>query len=252
MGEALSKFEKEATDAQYEIFQLLLREVWRIAMRSQHYLTVQYLDKPAVFAQLLSRFSQFYTIPPASSRGRPPKPQYLHQVLGLVLCYYTGSMENSTLSLLFGVPPSTLARTLKKAENALAAALKGYSPARIAWPSPARQVELAGLVESREPLLKHTFGFIDGKNLRVKEPSNADLQNAIYNGWLHAVFVTSTICFAADGCIIWSRHNCPGSWNDADTSLIFRKKLVDPNFCPDARMNVVSDSAFPCSTELTG
>ncbi|ETM98629.1 hypothetical protein PPTG_24580 [Phytophthora nicotianae INRA-310] len=27
MGEALSKFEKEATDAQYEIFQLLLREV---------------------------------------------------------------------------------------------------------------------------------------------------------------------------------------------------------------------------------
>ncbi|KAE9330655.1 hypothetical protein PF008_g15687 [Phytophthora fragariae] len=25
----------------------------------------------------------------------------------------------------------------------------------------------------------HTFGFIDGKNLRVQQPSNADLQNAI-------------------------------------------------------------------------
>ncbi|KAE9065446.1 hypothetical protein PF010_g28199 [Phytophthora fragariae] len=35
------------------------------------------------------------------------------------------------------------------------------------------------LVEAREPLFKHTFGFIDGKNLRVQQPSNADLQNAI-------------------------------------------------------------------------
>ncbi|GMF18504.1 unnamed protein product [Phytophthora fragariaefolia] len=35
-------------------------------------------------------------------------------------------------------------------------------------PSPAQQVRLAKLVEAREPLLKHTFGFIDGKNLRVR------------------------------------------------------------------------------------
>ncbi|KAE8898956.1 hypothetical protein PF001_g16994 [Phytophthora fragariae] len=41
------------------------------------------------------------------------------------------------------------------------------------------QEELAKLVEAREPLLKHTFGFIDGKNFKVQQPSNADLQNAI-------------------------------------------------------------------------
>jgi len=84
------------------------------------------------------------------------------------------------------------------------------------------------------------------------QPSNADLQNAMYNGWLHSVFVTGTICFAADGCIIWCNHNCPGSWNDSDTSLGFRMKLLDPAFCPDTRMNVVSDSAFPCATAMTG
>ncbi|ETO66159.1 hypothetical protein F444_16595 [Phytophthora nicotianae P1976] len=32
----------------------------------------------------------------------------------------------------------------------------------------------------------------------------------------------------------------------------FGAKLLDPKFCPVSRMNVVSDSAFPCSTELTG
>ncbi|ETP24167.1 hypothetical protein F441_02788 [Phytophthora nicotianae CJ01A1] len=154
--------------------------------------------------------------------------------------------------MLFGLPPSTLARTLRKAEKALAAALKGYPPARIAWPSAPEQAELARLVEAREPLLKYTFGFTDDKNLRVMQPSNADLQNAMYNGWLHAVFVTGTICFAANGCIIWSRHNCPGSWNDADTSLGFRNKLLSPKYRPDRRMNVVSESAFPCSAAMTG
>ncbi|KAG2908635.1 hypothetical protein PC117_g19884 [Phytophthora cactorum] len=70
------------------------------------------------------------------------------------------------------------------------------------------------MVKAREPLLSHTFGFIDGKNLRVQQPFNADLQNAMYNGWLHS--------------------------------------LLDPAYCPDERVNVVSDSAFPCSTAVTG
>jgi len=56
----------------------------------------------------------------------------------------------------------TLSRTLNKAEEALSRALDGYAPARIAWPSPSHQTELARLVEAREPLLRHTFGFIDG------------------------------------------------------------------------------------------
>eukprot|EP00644_Phytophthora_capsici_P004857 jgi/Phyca11/97251/e_gw1.1.673.1 len=163
-------------------------------MRSRHYLTSQCLDKPnesawmslymngtdknflnatsltrASFHQLLQRFSTFYHIRPVSSAGgRPPKLRYHHQGLGLILCFYVGSMGASTLCMLFGVPPSTLARALRKAEEALAGTLKGHRPARISWPSPARQVELARRVEAREPLLKQTFGFIDGKNLRLR------------------------------------------------------------------------------------
>eukprot|EP00644_Phytophthora_capsici_P007522 jgi/Phyca11/112048/e_gw1.21.568.1 len=166
-------------------------------MRSRHYLTTQCLDPPREFAwmilyrhgndlnflnatsltsgiciqadhQLLRRFRRFYYIPRHTARGRPPKLRYHHQALGLVLYFYVGSMEQSTLCLVFGIPPSTLSRALRRAEEALSSTLKGYAPARIAWPSPLRQVELAMLVEAREPLLKHTFGFIDGKNLRVR------------------------------------------------------------------------------------
>ncbi|KAE8911377.1 hypothetical protein PF001_g20571 [Phytophthora fragariae] len=68
--------------------------------------------------------------------------------------------------MLFAVPPSTSAWTLRWAEEALSKTLGKYSPARISWPSPSHQEELAKLVEAREPLLKHTFGFIDGKNFK--------------------------------------------------------------------------------------
>ncbi|ETL84312.1 hypothetical protein L917_15833, partial [Phytophthora nicotianae] len=39
---------------------------------------------------------------------------------------------------------------------------------------------------------------------------------------------------------------CASTWDP------WRAKLLNPKFCPVSRMNVVSDSAFPCSTELTG
>ncbi|KAF1790815.1 hypothetical protein GQ600_27772 [Phytophthora cactorum] len=64
-------------------------------------------------------------------------------------------------------PPSTLSKTLRRADEELGAALKDYAPTRISWPSPARQIELAKRVEAREPLLTHTSGFIDEKNVRV-------------------------------------------------------------------------------------
>ncbi|ETI48941.1 hypothetical protein F443_07091 [Phytophthora nicotianae P1569] len=277
VGEAVQRHEQELKEARREVFAMLIEDAWRTAMRSRHYLTSQCLDTPSesawmvlfeygsdlnflnatsltriAFRQLLHRFAACYTIRDPNSRGRPPKLQYLHQVLGLMLVFYTGSMEQSSLSMLFGVPPSTLSPTLQRAERVLNQALNDYKPSRIAWPSPAHQAKLAKLVEAREPMLKHTFGFIDDKNLRVQQPSNADMQNAMYNGWLHTVFVTGTICFAADGCIVWSKHNCRGSWNDSDTSLEFRSKLLDPVMCPDPRMNVVSDLAFPCSATRAG
>ncbi|KAG2908632.1 hypothetical protein PC117_g19883 [Phytophthora cactorum] len=102
-------------------------------MRTRHYLTSRCLDAPcdsawmtlyknghdsnylnatsltrAVFQQLSRRFARFYNNPPSTRRGRTPKLRYYHQVLGLLLCFYVGSMENATLCMVFGVPPSTL------------------------------------------------------------------------------------------------------------------------------------------------
>ncbi|EGZ04590.1 hypothetical protein PHYSODRAFT_536076 [Phytophthora sojae] len=153
---------------------------------------------------------------------------------------------------MFGVPPTTLTRVLTAAEDALTAVLRGFAPARIVWPTFARQKALARLVAAKQPMLQFTWGFLDGKNYKVQQPQDRDIQNAQYNGWLHGVFVTGTLCFSADGLIVWAKHNCPGSWNDGDTSLEFRRKLVSAELNPDDRYGVVADSAFPCSGDMIG
>ncbi|KAF4041497.1 putative DDE Tnp4 domain-containing protein [Phytophthora infestans] len=72
--------------------------------------------------------------------------------------------------------------SLANAEVALHASLKVLPDASISVPSKEQQVEWANLTQAREPLIQGILGFVVGKNYRVQEPTNADLQNAHYNG----------------------------------------------------------------------
>ncbi|KAE9224594.1 hypothetical protein PF004_g12173 [Phytophthora fragariae] len=207
----------------------------------------------SAFCMLLERFAPFYDIPMWRLKGgRPRKRQLHHHVLWVLLAFYVGSMQRTSLCKEFGIPPSTLARVLNAAEVALSNALHGFEHARIVWPSLDRQKALSRLAARRHHLMQLSWGFSDGKNYKVQQPSNPDVQNAHYNGWLHSVYVTRTLCFSADGLVVWAKHNCPGSWNDGETSLDFRRILADPALNPDPRYGIVADSAFPCGNEMTG
>ncbi|KAI9920010.1 hypothetical protein PsorP6_015633 [Peronosclerospora sorghi] len=88
-------------------------------------------------------------------------------------------------------------------------------------------------------------------NYQVQQPSRAEFQNAYYNVWLHSVLVTGTLALSVDGCIFWMKNNCPGSWNDGETSREFRQKLCDPFFTLKEH-GVLSDSAFHVSGAMSG
>lgn len=111
------------------------------------------------------------------------------------------------------------------------------------------------------PLLEGAFGFIDGLNLLVHTSSDPLIENATYNGWLHAHFVSSVLFFSlkgiltisrslntitdyALGIIIKCRLNTPGSWHNAKIAQgIFEKlqtEILDGYY-------IVADMAFPCS-----
>jgi hypothetical protein len=199
------------------------------------------------FQKILREFSKYYIVKSGvGKKGRPTTFADKGAVLSMLLHFYTGSMELKTLCELFGVPLSTLSRSLSKAETALSMALKNLPDARIKYPSLDEQRQWSQLVENKEPLVKKRWGFIDGKNYCVQKPSDIDLQNAMYNGWLHATLITGTLCFGVDGCIVWGRHNFVGSWNDGDTSRLFQEKLrnIEKNL---PGYGVVADSAFPVS-----
>ena len=117
--------------------------------------------------------------------------------LGLLLHFYAAPSDEKTLCEFFCVPPSTMHRTLEKAEVAMENCLKSWKSASIVWPTKQKQREMAECIERKEPLVQCKWGFMDGVNLPVMEPKNSQLQNAYYHGWLHTILVTGVLSFGA-------------------------------------------------------
>ncbi|KAE9158672.1 hypothetical protein PF004_g31801, partial [Phytophthora fragariae] len=248
----------------------------RLTMRERNYLTASVLISPSqspwsvMFARqddsafmvtvslpvreyvLLAAFARHYEVKSGpGKRGRPPRLQNKNNVLACLLHFYTAAVEAKTLCELFGVPPATLSRVLKNAEKALGYALREVPAARISWPLFCEQKRWAASVTLKEPLIRGCFCVADGKNYAVRAPTASDLQNAYFNGWLHAVKVTGVLCYGFDGTLIWGRHNFPGSWNDGEMSRRLQARLAD---CARTLSSgcCATDSAFPVSNEMTG
>jgi hypothetical protein len=214
----------------------------------QNFVNITSLDKKS-FHQLLVLFAPIFEAEGRWKPGGPGRPRKLvesHAVLGMLLAFYTDSAGLKSICLQFGIPPSTGCRTLKTAEICLLTTLRRCHLSAIKWPTAAEQVEWALLVERKNTLIKGRWGFIDGKNYKVQKPSSAELQNAMYNGWLHATLITGVLCFGATGLLVWGKHNFVGSWNDGDMSRPFQEKICRDDINVDGH-GVLSDSAFPVS-----
>ena len=200
------------------------------------------------FYDILLLFQTHYVHRYGTELGGRPSKIDTTQALAMILQFYASSVEYKTLAQLHGCSTAVVGRVIQKAEIALSKSLGEHPLAGIKWPKVNVMRQWAARVEAKYPLLKGKFGFVDGKNFRVQKPSDIDLQNAQYNGWLHATLITGVLCFGVDGCLIWGKHNCVGSWNDADMSRELQDKLM---LVPDG-LGIVSDTAFPASKELVG
>jgi hypothetical protein len=217
----------------------------------QAFLAVTGLTRPA-FAVLAEAFGRHYTHHFMTKKGgRPARLTDKEDALALVLRFYVEPVTWKALAQIHGLPESTLNRTLLKAEKALHATCKDLPLARISWPTLEEQELWARLVNMKERLVHGRWGFVDGKNLRVQKPSDAETQCAFYNGWLHATLVTGCLLFGADGCIAWYKHNVVGSMNDAEISRGLQAKLQRDDI-NKAGHGVLADTAFPVSAGLKG
>ena len=107
--------------------------------------------------------------------------------------------------------------------------------------------ELSLLVAKREPGLPSVWSFVDGLNLTIESPSELDIQNAHYNGWLHYTACSSLLLWSADGLIRFATLNCPGSWHDSKIGTYGFYDAVRTQPCG---YHIAGDSAF--KTKLAG
>lgn len=172
-----------------------------------------------------------------------------YDVLGLVLAYMHSSMTQNWLCQLFAVTPSTLNRYLLDGKTALLCTLKSLRLARVKWPSARHKALLAARVQRAQPALKGCFGFVDGLNLRIHEPSDPLVQNAYYNGWLHYCVCSSIFVFCPLGTIIYYFLNAPGCEHDSALSVELYSLLL--RRC-EAGFGLAADSAFVATGDMEG
>lgn len=139
------------------------------------------------FNSLWREFKKHFKVKYLRGKGGRPSTVSASQAMGMLLPFYASEVELKTIALLHGVPKATASKTLLKAELAMHQSLRHVSISKIKWPTKREQCSYAARIEAKYPNIKGRFGFVDGKNFSVQKPSDVDTQNALYNGWLHAV-----------------------------------------------------------------
>ena len=119
--------------------------------------------------------------------------------LGLTLHYLASTMRELSLQQIFGLIPSTVTRYLSFSLRILLEVLRETPAARIEWPRGETFNQFTHHITERHDQLLGAFGFIDGLKLPVEESADQDIENAMYNGWLHDHFVSNILVFAPDG-----------------------------------------------------
>jgi hypothetical protein len=119
--------------------------------------------------------------------------------LGLALHFLNSTMQDVSLMEIFALTPSTVSRYVNFSLQILVSTLRKVKDAQVRWPQGEEFDELSDLAIARHPLLQGAFGTLDGLNLPVQTSSDEEVENATYNGWLHAHFVSSVLAFSASG-----------------------------------------------------
>ncbi|KAJ2991387.1 hypothetical protein HDV02_003828 [Globomyces sp. JEL0801] len=157
-------------------------------------------------------------------------------------------MKQKTLAQIFGFVPSPVCLYVNSVLNQLLLALENMQNILVTWTCVIQMKEYSLLVAKREPLLKNTFGFVDGLNLPIRESSDLETQNAYYNGWLSGCFVSNVFVFSPTGFIIYAAINKPGSGHDSQVARSLYDKL---RYDTPHEFNILADSAFAYSDDLS-
>ena len=132
------------------------------------------------FERLLKTFSRHYVVNIIwAEEERRPTKVHKSQALGMLLQFYSSAVELKSVAQLHGVRKDVASCILAEAEIAVENALQEERLSFILLPSKHLQAHWADKIKMKYPVLKRSFGFVDGKNYRVQEPREIDIKNAL-------------------------------------------------------------------------
>jgi DDE superfamily endonuclease len=135
--------------------------------------------------------------------------------LGLVLSWYRFRGAEYVLQGWFGFTGCHTNVWLRFGRRMLLKCLISHPLARLHMPSAENIEKLKAIVNARHSTLKDVYCTCDGLKLRFQRQSGLDEQSMFYNGWVHGHYVTNLFVFSADGRIIATVLNAPGSLHDS-------------------------------------
>jgi DDE superfamily endonuclease len=135
--------------------------------------------------------------------------------LGLVLAWFRFRGAEYILQGWFGFTGCHTNVWLRFGRRMLLKCLISHPLAKVQMPTAENIEKLKAIVQSRHSSLKNVYCTCDGLKLRFQSQRGLDEQSMFYNGWVHGHYVTNLFVFSADGRIIATVLNAPGSLHDS-------------------------------------
>ena len=135
--------------------------------------------------------------------------------LGLVLMWTRTRSSMFSLQMKFGLSGTATGLYIRFARRILLHIFENDDNARIRIPIDHMIEENKNAIKARHPVLDGVWCAMDGLKLLLESSGISKEQNMFYNGWTHDTYVTSVICFCADGTIPITCFNVPGCQHDS-------------------------------------
>ena len=216
---------------------------WRKLYQShndQALITATVLDY-STFEYLLLKFKPLYDyLTPHSKDGdikllkrkeRNPRIIEASDCLGLVLMWTRTRGSMFSLQMKFGISGTATGLYIRFARRLLLHIFQNDDNARIRILSDHNIEQYKKAIKARHSVLNGVWCAMDGLKLLLESSGISKEQNMFYNGWTHDTYVTSVICFCADGTIPITCFNVPGCQHDstiAEWGNVYKK--LEKNF----------------------
>lgn len=159
-------------------------------------------------------------VTPEKAKGRGSKRIVTPAAcLGLVLAWYRFRGAEFALQGWFGFTGSHANVWLRFGRRMLIKCLVKHPLAQVKFPSDEAIAKYQEIVALRHQHLPDVYCTADGCKLHFQACKGLSEQSMFYNGWLHSHFVTNLFVFGADGRIINSLLNVPGSVHDSTLAV---------------------------------